>query len=103
MGAPAILKTRRFGYDGKGQVRIRPGDDPAAAWAAIGAQPSVLEGFVEFEREVSVVAARGLDGAVSAFDPGENVHRDGILHTTTVPAPSPPRWRPMRCCWPGGS
>lgn len=87
VGAPAILKTRRFGYDGKGQVRIRPGDAPAAAWAAIGAQPSVLEGFVDFEREVSVVAARGLDGTVSAFDPGENVHRDGILHTTTVPAP----------------
>lgn len=87
VGAPAILKTRRFGYDGKGQVRIRPGDTRAAAWAAIGAQPSVLEGFVDFEREVSVVAARGLDGTVSAFDPGENVHRDGILHTTTVPAP----------------
>lgn len=89
VGAPAILKTRRFGYDGKGQVRIRPGDDPAAVWAAIGAQPAVLEGFVDFEREVSVVAARGLDGTVSAFDPGENVHRDGILHTTTVPAPIP--------------
>ena len=89
VGAPAILKTRRFGYDGKGQVRIRPGDTPAEAWTAIGAQPSVLEGFVDFEREVSVVAARGLDGTVSAFDPGENVHRDGILHTTTVPAPIP--------------
>lgn len=87
IGTPAILKTRRFGYDGKGQVRVRPGDDPTAIWATLGAQPAVLEGFVDFEREVSVVAARGIDGTVSAFDPGENVHRDGILHTTTVPAP----------------
>lgn len=83
---PAILKTRRFGYDGKGQVRLAPGDDAAAAWAAVGGQPAVLEGLIEFEREISVVAVRGIDGAVAAFDPGENLHRDGILHTTTVPA-----------------
>ncbi len=86
MGGRAILKTRRFGYDGKGQVRLAPGADAAAAWAEIGGQPAVLEGFVPFEREISVVAARGMDGAVAAFDPGENLHRDGILHTTTVPA-----------------
>ena len=83
---PSILKTRRFGYDGKGQLRLAPGEDAGAAWAAIGAQPAVLEGRVDFEREISVVAARGMDGAVAAFDPGENLHRDGILHTTTVPA-----------------
>lgn len=86
IGTPAILKTRRFGYDGKGQVRLDAGGSPAEAWTAIGGQPAVLEGFVAFEREISVIAARGLDGAVSAFDPGENTHRDGILHRTVVPA-----------------
>lgn len=86
IGAPAILKTRRLGYDGKGQARIAAPGDAAAAWAAVGAAPSVLEGFIGFEREISVIAARGRDGAVVAFDPGENAHRDGILHTTTVPA-----------------
>jgi 5-(carboxyamino)imidazole ribonucleotide synthase len=89
-GAPAILKTRRLGYDGKGQARIAAPGDAAAAWAAVDA-PSVLEGLVAFEREISVIAARGLDGAVAAYDPGENVHRDGILHTTTVPARIAPR------------
>ncbi len=78
---PGILKTRRMGYDGKGQARIA--DLSEAVFHGV---PSVLEGFVSFEREISVIAARGLDGAVVAFDPGENVHRDGILRTTTVPA-----------------
>lgn len=82
--ARAILKTRRFGYDGKGQVRIAAADDPAAAWAQVNA-PSVLEGFVEFTAEISVIVARGQDGAVAAYDPGLNVHREGILRTTTVP------------------
>lgn len=86
IGTPAILKTTRLGYDGKGQARIRPGDDPAAALAAMNGAEAVLEGFVTFEREVSVIAARGIDGSVAAFDPGENVHVDGILATTTVPA-----------------
>lgn len=86
IGAPAILKTRRLGYDGKGQARIGDGAEAPSAWEAVGETASVLEGFVDFEREISVIAARGLDGAVVAFDPGENVHRDGILHTTTVPA-----------------
>lgn len=89
IGAPAILKTRRFGYDGKGQVRLDPGASAAEGWVAVGAAPSVLEGFVRFEREISVIAARGLDGTVAAFDPGENTHRDGILHRTRVPAPIP--------------
>ena len=88
-GRPAILKTRRFGYDGKGQVMIRAGDDPVAAWRAIGEKPSVLEGFVPFGCEISVVIARGRDGATRTFDIGENVHRNGILHTTTVPATVP--------------
>lgn len=85
-GAPAILKTRRFGYDGKGQARIMSEDDAAAALADMAGQPAVLEGFVDFSHEVSVIAARSGDGAVACFDPGENVHRDGILRTTTVPA-----------------
>jgi 5-(carboxyamino)imidazole ribonucleotide synthase len=86
IGAPAILKTTRLGYDGKGQARIMALTDAPAAWDAMQGQPAVLEGFVDFTREVSVIAARGLDGSVACYDPGENVHRAGILHTTTVPA-----------------
>ncbi len=86
IGLPAVLKTRRFGYDGKGQVTLRPGDDVAAAWEAIGRQPAILEGFVPFVREVSIVAARRADDAFAAFDVTENVHRDHILHRSTVPA-----------------
>ncbi len=86
LGLPAILKTARLGYDGKGQVRLEDAAEIPAAWAAMQGAASVLEGFVAFEREVSVIAARGLDGSVACFDPGENVHRDGILRTTTVPA-----------------
>ncbi len=86
IGAPAILKTRRFGYDGKGQARIMDAADAPKAIADVAGAPSVLEGFVDFSREVSVIAARGQAGDVSCFDPGENVHTDGILHTTTVPA-----------------
>lgn len=86
IGTPAILKTRRFGYDGKGQARIKSPDDVQQAMADMAGAPSVLEGFVDFSYEVSVIAARGVNGDVACFDPGENVHRDGILHTTTVPA-----------------
>lgn len=86
LGCPAILKTARLGYDGKGQVKLTSEADIPAAWAAMQGAPSVLEGFITFDREVSVIAARGLDGSVAAYDPGENVHRDGILRTTTVPA-----------------
>ncbi|WP_112874467.1 5-(carboxyamino)imidazole ribonucleotide synthase [Paracoccus endophyticus] len=89
----AILKTRRFGYDGKGQVRINAGDDLDAAWAQVNA-PSVLEGFVEFSAEISVIVARGQDGTVAAYDPGLNVHRGGILRTTTVPCGQPARLIP---------
>jgi 5-(carboxyamino)imidazole ribonucleotide synthase len=86
IGRPAVLKTRRFGYDGKGQVTIKNGTDPEAAWCEAGAQPCILEAFVAFEREVSVVAARGQTGAVECFDVTENEHRDHILKTSRVPA-----------------
>jgi 5-(carboxyamino)imidazole ribonucleotide synthase len=86
IGAPAILKTRRFGYDGKGQARIMDVADAGSALADMAGAPSVLEGFVNFSHEVSVIAARGQAGDVSCFDPGENMHVNGILHTTTVPA-----------------
>ena len=86
IGTPSILKTRRFGYDGKGQVRLSAETDPAQALADLNNAPAILEGFVPFTKEVSVIAARGLTGDIACFDPGENVHRDGILHTTNVPA-----------------
>ncbi|WP_187428309.1 N5-carboxyaminoimidazole ribonucleotide synthase [Roseobacter fucihabitans] len=86
IGTPGILKTRRFGYDGKGQARLKTPQDIAPAWADMAGQPAILEGFVEFTHEVSVIAARSPQGDIACFDPGENVHRDGILHTTKVPA-----------------
>ncbi len=86
IGRPSILKTRRFGYDGKGQVRLAAGDDLGEAHQAIGRFPAILEGFVPFSREISVVAARGADGAFAAFDVCENEHRDHILAFTRVPA-----------------
>ncbi len=86
IGTPSILKTRRFGYDGKGQLRLSADTDPAAAMDQMKGAPSILEGFVEFSIEASVIAARNAAEEVSCFDPGENVHRDGILHSTTVPA-----------------
>jgi 5-(carboxyamino)imidazole ribonucleotide synthase len=85
-GRPAVLKTRRMGYDGKGQAIIGAGDDPVTAWRAIGEQPAVIEAFVPFEREVSVVLARGHDGAVRAFDLTENEHNARILARSSVPA-----------------
>ncbi|MFZ7092502.1 5-(carboxyamino)imidazole ribonucleotide synthase [Primorskyibacter sp. 2E233] len=91
IGTPSILKTRRFGYDGKGQVRIMTQADADQALADMQGAPSILEGFVDFSIEVSVIAARASDGQVAAFDPGENVHKDGILSTTTVPANLPAR------------
>jgi len=86
VGAPAILKTRRLGYDGKGQVRIASAEGAAAAFEAIGRQPAILEAMAPFVREVSVIAARGVDGDFAAFDPCENVHEHGILHITKVPS-----------------
>lgn len=92
-GAPAILKTRRFGYDGKGQARISGPGDAQAALDAMGGADAVLEGFVDFRREISVIAARGADDRIACFEPGENVHQNGILHTTTVPAAIAPATR----------
>ena len=86
VGLPAILKTRRFGYDGKGQARLKTPEDAPQALCDMAGAPSVLEGFVNFSHEVSVIAARGQGGDISCFDPGENIHKDGILDTTTVPA-----------------
>jgi 5-(carboxyamino)imidazole ribonucleotide synthase len=86
IGQPGVLKTRRFGYDGKGQVMLRPGVDPAAAWTDLGRKPCILEGFVPFEREVSVVAARASSGAFAAYDLCVNEHRSHILDVTRVPA-----------------
>ncbi|MBY6153977.1 5-(carboxyamino)imidazole ribonucleotide synthase [Vannielia litorea] len=91
IGAPSILKTRRLGYDGKGQARLASAEDAPVAWAAMEGAEAVLEGFVNFSLEVSVIAARGLTGEVVCFDLGENVHKSGILATTTVPAKIPPR------------
>lgn len=86
IGTPAILKTTRLGYDGKGQARLKSPADAEAALAAMQGAPAVLEGFIDFSHEVSVIAARGADGSVACYDPGENVHKDGILATTTIPA-----------------
>ncbi len=91
IGPEGILKTRRFGYDGKGQVRLKAGDSVKDAWSQMAGAPAILEGLVPFSVEISVIAARGVDGAVACFDPGENVHKDGILHQTTVPANVPSR------------
>lgn len=93
IGTPSILKTRRFGYDGKGQARIMSPADAPGAFTDMAGAPAILEGFVEFTREVSVIGARGPDGAVACYDPGENVHKNGILDTTTVPATLPPSQR----------
>lgn len=84
--APAVLKTRRFGYDGKGQFVIRQPTQAAEAWDAIGMQPAILEGFVDFSKEISVLIARGRDGKLAAYDPPENEHREQILRTSRVPA-----------------
>ncbi len=86
IGRPAVLKTRRFGYDGKGQTKIHSGMDEAAAFAEIGQQPSVLEGFVSFEKEISVIAARSWSGEIAVYDVPENHHENHILKTSTVPA-----------------
>jgi 5-(carboxyamino)imidazole ribonucleotide synthase len=93
IGTPAILKTRRFGYDGKGQARIMAPDEAAQALADLAGAPAVLEGFVNFRHEVSVIGARGPAGDVACYDPGENVHEAGILRTTTVPAKLTPSQR----------
>jgi len=89
VGLPAVLKTRRMGYDGKGQAVLRKPEDLDTAWAAIGGQPLILETFVPFEREVSCLAVRGQSGELRFYPLVENVHRDGILRTSTPRANDP--------------
>jgi len=89
IGAAAILKTRRFGYDGKGQVSLSPGDDAARAFADIGARPAVLEQRLDFAAELSALVVRAADGQLAFYDCPSNVHRDGILHRSSVPAGVP--------------
>jgi len=86
IGLPAVLKTRRFGYDGKGQAIIRPGDDPDRIWEDLATKSAILEAFIPFEREISVIAARNAEGQVECFDVTENEHADHILKTSRVPA-----------------
>ncbi len=86
VGRPAVLKTRRLGYDGKGQAAIAKSGDAAAAWRALHEVPCILEGFVKFQREVSVIAARNADGKVQCFEVTENDHRNHILQVSKVPA-----------------
>ena len=89
VGAPAVLKTAAFGYDGKGQARVHSKNlsEAAAAWTSLGNVPCVLESFVEFQREISVIAARGMGGEVAFFPVFENEHSRHILDVTTAPAP----------------
>ncbi|WP_339346610.1 5-(carboxyamino)imidazole ribonucleotide synthase [uncultured Sphingomonas sp.] len=87
IGCPAVLKTTRFGYDGKGQMRLSSPADADAAFEAIGA-PAVLEAFVPFTHEFSIVLVRGADGTVTSYPPPWNEHRDAILHRSTLPAPA---------------
>lgn len=89
IGAPAILKTIRMGYDGKGQSRIQPGDDLDQHWDAVSQQPCVAEGFVTFDHEFSVILVRGQDGEIRFWDTPHNVHVDGILSISSAPAPAP--------------
>jgi 5-(carboxyamino)imidazole ribonucleotide synthase len=86
IGLPAVIKTRRFGYDGKGQAIIREGDDPDQIWSDLGTRSAILEAFIPFEREISVIAARSADGHVECYDVTENEHRDHILKISRAPA-----------------
>ncbi len=90
IGPRAILKTVRSGYDGKGQVAVEPGNDPASIWTSLRTTEAILEARVDFTGEISVVLARGADGAIASYVPVENRHANGILATTTAPAPIAP-------------
>ena len=89
IGLPAVIKTRRFGYDGKGQAIFREGDDFDRIWTELGTKSAILEAFIPFEREISVIAARSADGQVECFDVTENEHRDHILKVSRAPAAIP--------------
>ncbi|HEV7880736.1 MAG TPA: 5-(carboxyamino)imidazole ribonucleotide synthase [Bradyrhizobium sp.] len=86
IGLPAVIKTRRFGYDGKGQAIIREGDDLDRVWADLATKSAILEAFIPFEREISVIVARSADGHVECFDVTENEHGDHILKISRAPA-----------------
>ena len=86
LGLPSVLKTTRLGYDGKGQALVQTPEAARAAFAALAPKPLILEGFVDFAMEISVVVARGADGGMAAFEPVENRHRDHILDLTLAPA-----------------
>ncbi|HEX6219106.1 MAG TPA: 5-(carboxyamino)imidazole ribonucleotide synthase [Sphingomicrobium sp.] len=86
LGTPLVLKTRRYGYDGKGQAWIRSAGEAAAAWTAIGEQPAVAEAGVDFDAEFSVIIARADDGGTTSWESPNNVHEDGILRLSTLPA-----------------
>lgn len=87
VGFPCIAKTRRFGYDGKGQARISDVCAIPEVWKALGCSPLIVEGFVQFSRELSVIAARDTHGAIAIYPLAHNVHDEGILHRTEIPAP----------------
>jgi 5-(carboxyamino)imidazole ribonucleotide synthase len=89
IGLPGVLKTAAFGYDGKGQRKLAPGDDLGAAWQPFAGQPAVLEKFITFEREISVLVARGVDGAITTWPVCENEHANHILDITYCPARIP--------------
>jgi 5-(carboxyamino)imidazole ribonucleotide synthase len=89
IGLPAVIKTRRFGYDGKGQAIIREGDDIDQIWQDLATRSAILEAFIPFEREISVIAARSADGEVECYDVTENEHRDHILKFSYAPADIP--------------
>lgn len=89
LAPPALLKTRRLGYDGKGQAKIAAPADLARAYGEIGAVPALLEAFIQFEKEVSVIAVRSVGGGIAFYDPCENRHKDGILDQSRVPADLP--------------
>jgi 5-(carboxyamino)imidazole ribonucleotide synthase len=86
IGSKAIIKTRRFGYDGKGQAKVASAEEAAKAFESFKGAPAILEGFVDFSYEASVVAARGADGSFLAYDPPENEHENHILRRSTVPS-----------------
>jgi 5-(carboxyamino)imidazole ribonucleotide synthase len=90
VGLPAVLKTRRLGYDGKGQTVLHHAELAEEAWRAVGEVPSILEAFIPFDREVSIMAVRARDGELRCWPLVENTHRDGILRTSIAPAPDVP-------------
>ncbi len=96
IGLPAVLKTTRFGYDGKGQAVLRSPEDVEGIWEDLGGVPLLVEGFVPFRRELSIVAVRAVDGSCAFYPLIQNEHREGILWRSTAPAPDVPAWLQAR-------